>query len=173
MLLLGNYLALNHRCLSIISISAHCLPGAESAPLSWLDCCLQRDRSEALLAAERAEVEAARRAKAKAERDLMAALEAGRQEVEAMRQQGEADLLTAKAEQVKVDKKIRLAANMICGQGKASKYNGEGVCILFLVWQEQVGSTTAVLCWLKDGQKRCLVQINATGCCGNTCSEQL
>jgi hypothetical protein len=61
----------------------------------------ERDKLSALLAAERAEAEALRRSKAKAERDLVAAVEAGRQEVEAVRQQAQADLLSTQAEQVR------------------------------------------------------------------------
>lgn len=51
------------------------------------------------VAAEAAEAEALRRAKAKAERDLVAAVEAGRQEVETVRQQAQADMLNTQTEQ--------------------------------------------------------------------------
>lgn len=51
------------------------------------------------MAAEAAEAEALRKAKAKAERDLVAAVEAGRQEVETVRQQAQADMLNTQAEQ--------------------------------------------------------------------------
>lgn len=61
-----------------------------------------KERLTAALAAERGEAEGLRRAKAKAERDLVAAVEAGRQEVEAVRQQAQAELLTAQADQVGV-----------------------------------------------------------------------
>jgi hypothetical protein len=60
----------------------------------------EKDKLAALLAAERADAEGLRRARAKAERDLAAALEAGRQEVEAVRLAGQEELLKAKAEQV-------------------------------------------------------------------------
>lgn len=60
----------------------------------------EREKLGALLAAETAEAESLRRAKAKAERDLVAAVEAGRQEVEAVRQQAQADALNTQAEQV-------------------------------------------------------------------------
>lgn len=60
----------------------------------------EREKLAALLAAEAAEAEGLRKAKAKAERDLVAAVEAGRQEVEAVRQQAQADLLNTQAEQV-------------------------------------------------------------------------
>jgi len=60
----------------------------------------EREKLLALLSAESAEAEAMRRAKAKAERDLVAAVEAGRQEVEAVRQQAQADMLNTQAEQV-------------------------------------------------------------------------
>lgn len=62
----------------------------------------EREKLSALLSAESAEAEAMRRAKAKAERDLVAAVEAGRQEVEAVRQQAQADMLNTQAEQVGV-----------------------------------------------------------------------
>lgn len=58
------------------------------------------EKLNALLAAERAESESLRRAKTKAERDLVAAVESGRQEVEAVRQQGEEQLLKAHADKV-------------------------------------------------------------------------
>jgi cell division septum initiation protein DivIVA len=60
----------------------------------------EREKLGALLAAESAEADSLRRAKAKAERDLVAAVEAGRQEVEAARQQAQADALNTQAEQV-------------------------------------------------------------------------
>lgn len=59
-----------------------------------------KEKLNALLAAEQAEAEGLRRAKAKAERDLVAAVEAGRQQVETVRQQGEEQLLKAQAEKV-------------------------------------------------------------------------
>jgi hypothetical protein len=61
----------------------------------------EREKLSALLAAETSEAEGLRRAKAKAERDLVAAVEAGRQEVEAVRQQAQADMLSTQAEQVR------------------------------------------------------------------------
>lgn len=63
----------------------------------------EQEKLSALLAAEKAEAEGLRRARAKAERDLAAAVEAGRQEVEAVRLAGLEELMKAKAEQVRCD----------------------------------------------------------------------
>jgi hypothetical protein len=60
----------------------------------------EKEKLAALLAAEKAEAEGVRRARAKAERDLTAAVEAGRQEVEAVRLAGQEDLMKSRAEQV-------------------------------------------------------------------------
>lgn len=60
----------------------------------------EKDKLNALLAAERAESEGLRKAKVKADRDLVAAIEAGKQELEAVRQQGEEQLLKAQADKV-------------------------------------------------------------------------
>jgi hypothetical protein len=62
----------------------------------------EKEKLGALLAAEKAEAEGLRRARAKAERDLAAAVEAGRQEVDAVRAAGQEELLKSRAEQVGV-----------------------------------------------------------------------
>lgn len=59
-----------------------------------------KEKLNALVAAERAECEGLRKAKAKAERDLAAAIESGIQEVEAIKQQGEEQLLKAQVDKV-------------------------------------------------------------------------
>jgi hypothetical protein len=70
----------------------------------------EREKLSALLAAESAEADSLRRAKAKAERHLVAAIESGRQELEAMRQQAQADMLHRQAEQVQVQGGVSCAA---------------------------------------------------------------
>ena len=60
----------------------------------------EKEKLAAALAAESAESESLRKTKAKLERELTAAVEAGRAEVEAVRQQVETEVNRAKSEQV-------------------------------------------------------------------------
>ncbi|KIY99916.1 hypothetical protein MNEG_8043 [Monoraphidium neglectum] len=70
----------------------------------------EKEKLAAQLAAEQAECEAQRRARAAAERDLAAAMEAARQELEAAQKQAEADLQKARSEQMEAEALAREAA---------------------------------------------------------------